>query len=487
MSKSTAFTTILLFGVALTGCNTGPAPGEAAVKKGESVSAPREVLARLRDLEGEYRLDHRGRVWALSFRRCPLNDGDLEILRSLPHIRTLTLRGISVGGGRLTVEGLRPLKSLHELRRLDLNMNHRFTGTLDSIACLSKLEFLDLRGTELGDEAMQAIASVPTLRVLHLGHLGLTEQGLRHLHKSSLEEFDYWFRNDQDVALLGGLKRLRAWHIGYGDIPVHRLAEFAGADQLQEITLTCDGAGCRSEAIDAIRSMRSLQKLQISCSADARCSILGALDSLPELKALRLVGVSDQTLQQLPHIKTLEALDLALTAVGTGESLQRLAALPSLRHLALPPGTTTADGLASVACCSHLETLVFEPNQIGDFLQILSWPRLATSAGFAAKDLRPVLRHTPLRTLKLNGLGFDDELMKEMTTARDLRCLEVSGLPITDVGIRQLHHLKHLQLLDIAGTLVTIDAARSLHRSLPQCRITDNWCCGCMAIEPRVP
>jgi hypothetical protein len=66
--------------------------------------------------------------------------------------------------------------------------------------------------------------------------------------------------------------------------------------------------------------------------------------------------------------------------------------------------------------------------------------------------------------------------------------LGAAGLPITDAGLERLRHLRHLQVLDIEHTAVTYEAAQTLHRDhLPQCRITDNWCCGCMTIEPQVP
>jgi hypothetical protein len=451
-----------------------------------SATSP-ELLQRLRDLGGEYRLDRHGRVWALSFHRCSLDDGDLEILRSLPDVRTMTLRGVSVVGGRLSVEGLAPIDSLRELRRLDLSMNHRFTGRLDPLASLPKLEFLDLQGTGFGDEAMRAVARMPNLRTLRLGHLGITDEGLKALQGSSLEQLDVWLGSNHDVALLGGLKELRVWFTGYDVLPVDRLREFAGADQLQEIWLTCHGVECPLDCVRALHSMRSLQTVHISGPADSDWPILAALDGLSALKTLRLDGIGDRALRQLPSIKSLETLCLARSSTGSEEGLRRLSELPNLRHLALRPETTTAGGLASVAACSHLETLEFQPSRMGGFRQVVLPISAEPTAGFVAEDLRPVLRHTALRTLRVDGLGFGDELMAELVAATNLQYLGVSGLPITDAGLEHVRHLKHLRVLDIVGTAVTYDAAARLHRDyLPQCRITDNWCCGCLAFEPRV-
>ncbi|MBC8871439.1 MAG: hypothetical protein H8E44_18605 [Planctomycetes bacterium] len=478
---------IVLVCIVFAGCGDSPDRGPAELTvKDAPVPTPPEVLERLRDLGGQYRLDRHGRVWALSFHRCPLEDGDLEILRSLPHIRTMTLRGVSVVGGTLSTEGLKPIESLRELRRLDLSMNHRLSGSLASITSLSNLEFLDLLGTKFGDEAMPAVAMLPRLKTLRLGHLKLTHRGLKALRGSSIERFDYWLRGDQSVALLGGMKKLKIWFIGYGNVPVNRLPEFAGADQLEEITLTCHGDKCPPESIDALRSLRSLRKLEISGPANSDWPILAALDDLSELKALRLINIGDRALRRLPRIEALETLDLNLSSSGSGQSLRELPTLPQLRHLALNPKTTTADGLMSVSGCKHLETLVFQPNRIGGFLHVKSRSRQQSTAGFVAADLRPVLRQTAMRTLRVDELGFGDELMYEVSAAERLQELGVSGLPITDAGLEPLRRLKHLQLLDIAGTEVSFDAAQSLHQTyLPKCKITDNWCCGCMTIEAK--
>ena len=82
-------------------------------------------------------------------------------------------------------------------------------------------------------------------------------------------------------------------------------------------------------------------------------------------------------------------------------------------------------------------------------------------AGFAAADLRPLFRQTPLRTLRVDGLGFGDELMTEVSAARQLEFLGVSSLPITDAGLERLRQLRHLQMLDIERTQISFDAAEA--------------------------
>lgn len=486
----------LILGTVLAGCNQKPVPTPAAppalpvktvVVKAVVVSAtPDAVLGQLTALGGKYRLDDHGRVWALSFHRCRLNDGDLEILRSLPDIQTMTLRGVSVVGGKLSVAGLKPIESLRELRRLDLSANTTFRGRLEFLAELPNLEFLDLQGTYFGDEAMQDVAKTRRLTTIQLGMMQLTERGLTDLCRSSAEQVEYWIRRDQDVSQLGGLKNLRWWFVGFGDVPVDRLSAFAGCDQLEEITIRCHGLECPVESIDALRSLKSLQKLEISGPADSEWPILAALESLPDLQALRLIGIGDRGLRQLPALASLETLDLSSSSAVSEDGLQALEKLPELRHLALRPDTTTPAGLELVSRRTRLETLVFRPNLIGKFLRVIGSSSPQTVPGFVAGDLRPVLQRTALTTLKVDGLGFGDELMTEVIAAPNLRHLTVAGLPITDSGFNQLRQLKHLRLLGIEGTGVSYGAAQALHENYhPQCRITDNWCCGCMEFRPR--
>lgn len=449
---------------------------------------PPEVLDQIRELGGTYRLNKKRRVAVLGFHRCPLNDGDLEILRSTPDVWTLNLRGISVVGGELTVAGLQPVEALKNLRRLDLSYNSKFSGSLDVLRPLAELEFLDLQGTRFGDDAMDAVSQLPQLQTLNVGMHQISADGVRALHGSPLQQFNYWRRDREDPAVLGGLKGLKSWFIGFGTVSVDRLGEFHGMDQLENLWISGHEVICPDESIRALRTMKSLQTLQISSPANQDCPILAALDVLPHLKMLRLTSIGDRALQQLPPLPALERLDLSINTHVTAEGLSALQRLPALRHLALRPSHTNAAALAVVAECAQLETLVFDPNRIHDIQDHLtmSYPGQAEPPpGFVAADLRPILERTKLKSLHVDGLGFGDEVLAVAAKGQSLEQLNVSGLPITDIGIQQLRHLEHLKLLDVMGTQVTYTAAENFQREYaPGCRITDNWCCGCLALEP---
>ena len=486
-----AFALLVLMSLGMTGCSRTPVVQEAfqpvvpdppaSIPVAVRPATPRDVLQKIQALGGTYRLDTHGRVTILSLGRCPLKNGDLEIVRSVPDVVSLNLRGMNDKGGTITVEGLQPLAALHNLRRLDLSYNHLFSGRLEIVEKLSRLEFLDLVMTKLGDEAVESVAKLRHLRTLRIDER-MTERGLVMLRGSSLETLDYWFASNEDVGLLGGLKKLKSWRTGYDEVPVSRLKEFVGVDHLEGIPITVFQSEGSAESIAALRSMKGLQVVEISGRAESDWSILAALDSLPNLKSLRLLGIGDEGLKQLPRIPSVETLDLSLGTAYTETGLKALARLPGLRSLSLRPDITTREHLLQVAECSQLEALAFYPIQ--DFVRSISGD-FEPQVSFKPADLRPVLQRTALQRLSLDGMGFGDELMGEVSVGQHLEVLTAGRSPITDAGLERLQELKHLKYLDLTGTQITYEAAQAFQRDYsPQCTIYDNWCCGCMTLSP---
>ena len=44
---------------------------------------------------------------------------------------------------------------------------------------------------------------------------------------------------------------------------------------------------------------------------------------------------------------------------------------------------------------------------------------------------------------------------------------------------------RRLERLDLYGTGLSTEKADAFHAAVPGCYIEDNWCCGCMAIQPK--
>jgi Leucine-rich repeat (LRR) protein len=504
----------------LIGCSKTPTVATPAVSLQEAV--PRtsgDVLERIEALGGKYDLDRQGRVWSLDFKRCPLNDGDLEIVRSMPAIRTMTLRGIATVHGKLSGRGLKPLETLKELRRLDLSSN-QFDGTLEGIAALPQLEYLDLEGNRFGDGAAAAIQSLPrleyldlsqtkfsgkaivalaqigTLKTLKVGFVsaagGLSPAELKAVCSSSVEELEYYFNSQKDdLAVLGGLKHLRKWFSGFESIPVNRLAAFVGVDRLESISIKFDGADCPPEAAAALRSMKGLKRVSIYGQGACPLPILAALERLPRLEELKLAGVDDAGLSRLPPLKALVKLDLSKCPAGSGAGLRSLPDMSALCELVLRADAVTPAGLESVSHCPQLERLSFSLYETTETVPQRNGIRRYRNVrhrvvGFKASDLAPVFHRTRLKSLDLSDLGFGDEALAELLAAQYLEELAISDSPVTDAGFIRLRSLEHLRAVDVSHTKVSYQAAEALYKARDEvCAISDNWCCGCMAFTPR--
>src|SRR5262249_39102495 len=90
-------------------------------------------------------------------------------------------------GEVMTDELLAKLRTLPKLRELDLETTKALTkeglahlGELPSLESLT-LYNVNIDGAGLGDEALEAVSRMPTLRALSVGECGTTDAGVRHL------------------------------------------------------------------------------------------------------------------------------------------------------------------------------------------------------------------------------------------------------------------------------------------------------------------
>ncbi len=150
----------------------------------------------------------------------PLNATALNELAASGKVTALTLDGCGLGA-----DGLKAVTSFTGLRSLDLThtMVNKPADLKTLASSLTKLEVLNLGGSDFGDEGLAIVCSIPTLRELHLGHVGrsaktaFTANGLKAL--SGLEKLESLTLHlekpdDQMIAVLGELKGLKTLAVG---------------------------------------------------------------------------------------------------------------------------------------------------------------------------------------------------------------------------------------------------------------------------------
>ena len=87
-----------------------------------------DVLDRIETLGGTYTLNELEQVNWLNLKCLPISDDDLQILREMPHIEYLNLRGINKhGGDDFSNAGMKHVARLKKLRHLNLTVNYKLT------------------------------------------------------------------------------------------------------------------------------------------------------------------------------------------------------------------------------------------------------------------------------------------------------------------------------------------------------------------------
>jgi hypothetical protein len=87
---------------------------------------------------------------------------------------------------------LEPVEQLPDLQTLELGCNYAITDAgLERLRCLSRLDFLHLRGTQVTTAGAAKLADMPQLRSLELGNPDMTDADLKYLTRlTQLQSLD---------------------------------------------------------------------------------------------------------------------------------------------------------------------------------------------------------------------------------------------------------------------------------------------------------
>jgi hypothetical protein len=391
---------------------------------------------------------------------------------------------------------------LRHLHRLDLGYNPVTNEGLKHLRPLAELDFLSLYGTEVTNEGLVHLQPLRRLRHLQIPPSTwrkdvdgktipveyCTQEGIVNLRGSNIEILDGLYVDRQGIKFLAGLPQLRQYDVCWSDPHDTDLQHLAGLRRLESLSVYLEDRWSNTSRLRDLGGMTGLTALYLSgapsTGREFDPSGLAVVSKLPRLERLRLGGLTDRGIEQLPALPQVKVLDLSVSEV-TGEGLRVLDRFVNLEVLSLPREAAMSGGVTCLPRLPQLNTLRLSSTPIrGQGLSDL-YPDQETAEQKPKPISLAFLQRVPaLQELDLSGLPLRDEDLTPLTFAPGLRTLLVGGTSLTDAALVHVAKLAHLQYFDVSGTEVTIEAAGRLHDSNPGCHITDNWCCGCLTFWP---
>lgn len=285
--------------------------------------------------------------------------------QNLTQLRLLWLRGTSVDD--------RGLLYLFRLQNLEsLLMSERITD--DGMAILARfprLGELGLAGAKIHDSSLGVLEALPNLRILDIGGTLITDAGLKSLQKSRL----WYLRLPRGVTDKG-------------------MGTLKGMQSLLQLDLSATQVS--DSGLSALKDLPRLSTLFLNQRITDKG--VATLAKYQALKRLDLSGadISSDCLESLSQLQNLEELALSQTRISdTG--LEALKNVPHLRFLEISDTAITPQGYAAIAEIASLQVIS------------LSWAGQIT-----IDDLAPFGKLGELRTLIINGIPMDDDVMREL-------------------------------------------------------------------------
>jgi hypothetical protein len=376
----------------------------------------------------------------------------------LSHLKESSLVGIDAAG-QMTDDMLEDLASLANVQVLRLGGSRSVTDAgMHSLASLSGLRHLDLRGTSVTDRGLEALRSLPGLETISLAWTKVTDGGAAHLAGCS-----------QLVGVnLQGTSTGDGW-----------LRALAGKSRLRQLR---SGNAVTDAGLAGLREIPVFKSWQ---GGEPKMGLL-SYDAGPNYLLLRGT-FTDRGMAQLEDLAGLFALNLDASELQiTAEGLARLVALPNLGWLAID---ATDDSMPYVARMSRLRFLGCQDTVATDkgFMALSQsqsieyiWGRRChnlQTEGFAALARMPALRG-----LSVSCKHVVDSGVAALPRFPALR--ELMPMDIPDEGYRHIALCAGLESLILMYCRETGDAATEHLVRLPRLR---NYFASYTQITDRTP
>ena len=311
-----------------------------------------DVARWVESLGGAVERDDRGRIAGVDLASAWISDDDLELIARLEHVERINLAYTWISD--LGMERLKPLRNVRELNLY--YCDYITDGGVIPLKGWTKLESLNLEGTDVTSRSFEHIANLENLRVLHVGHSRVEDEGFENLAPlAKLEEIGFGGNKMSGRALpllkmlpslrrvtIGGLQRTDSglWTVDLTDFNLDRVAELT---DLEELDLHDSKIGDRGLA--RLEGLENLRRLDLSGTevGGAGAPALAKFRNLEALRLWRCERAGDDvaaTVSKLPKLETLDLAESGLTDAG----LETLGDMPALRRLYV--GETKVTGKA---------------------------------------------------------------------------------------------------------------------------------------------
>ena len=299
---------------------------------------------------------------------------DLRAVASMPEVRRLDLVACRVGDSELdeldrmigleslalppaTSDGIAPtLVPLRSLRHLSLQATR---VTAAGLANLPRgLRSLDLSGTSIGDAGVEHLRRLPGLKELWLDETSVGDKALAVVStRTTIEVLGLTGTAVTSVGLkhLAGLEKLTALHLGDTAIDDRALGLLIAMKQLKrlDVTATDLSVAARKRLVEALRTC------DVQVDVDA---LVKALDDSGGRMEQALSRIARVTRNPGGGVKSLNIFDRTFSDIGMGI----LPRFTSLTRLSIEGTAVTNAGLKHLASMSQLEELWLNDTSISD-------------------------------------------------------------------------------------------------------------------------
>jgi internalin A len=275
------------------------------------------------------------RVEELVIVETPITDAGLDYIQGLTDLRILVLINIDAAlpNVHLSDAGMARLQWMTKLERLELHGTDISDAGLVHLSRMTELQSLGLRETKVTGAGLANLSRMKKLKTLILDRTPLTDTGLCHLRGMvSLQELRIGGTKTTDAGLanLAGLTALRRLDLGFENSSDVGLAHLAALTNIQVLEL----AGPRVTDAGMVR-LAEFKNLRELYTDDTRVTDIGLvhLRGLSKLTSLSLngaAGVTDAGLDNLRGMSQLRSLFLDSTNVSDLGLAALRSALPTL-------------------------------------------------------------------------------------------------------------------------------------------------------------